>query len=623
MTHPLVSIRQELTQATPVTHVDSYKKEIIDLFRDYRHPWDVFTELLQNSVDAINQNAAISEGQIEIEINQQQRLIRIRDNGNGVKAENLRKILVPNVSIDKGAKTTYGYKGVGLSFVAHLTNKITVTSRRDGVVATYSLSNNFPWIIGRTAEEIHEEEPKPAASSGNPYTEITLILDGAYSDSGLRTLQGLDYFFDWASDAKVVEFIFRTRTALGNSKTYLGQSPAKPIQVSLIINGTTTALPYRLLTPFDAAYTRTSRYFLEQKFDGKERYMDVYLDSKRADHLKVFKCLRHDIFSQEVGVRVKTTFDVSILCCGETAVSKLQEEFNVTKDCAIYDSLDLGTGIFLAINGMPTGIKLHQWTDGFNKRFFCLVDVDMETNAELDKGRKGISEHTKKLIIIQVEQLLSDKIINGRYSIRNAGHKMSEPQSRGYAGTDFKMHLDKWDAKPAVTKSLSIPKAPLDENGVIGMFFELIGKGLLVGYQIRYISQDAAYDFGFSYIVEKARLGSTSLGLTQAFVDALGYDLEKNDWQLKNSLGDTWHVGEFKLAVEDIVNREAQPLKNLDLLVTWDFDQAVVDKRGGTIVVCPDDQRPFEGVTHILNDNSGDCYVIVLRELLLGASMLI
>jgi hypothetical protein len=69
----------------------------------------------------------------------------------------------------------------------------------------------------------------------------------------------------------------------------------------------------------------------------------------------------------------------------------LEEEHLLTKESPVAPSAQLGTGIYLAIGGMPTGIRLHHWTDGFNKRFFCIVDVCMDANAELDKGRKGIN----------------------------------------------------------------------------------------------------------------------------------------------------------------------------------------------------------------------------------------
>ena len=66
--HPLVAIRETLSSSATRNHETEYKREIVDLFRDYRHPWDIFTELIQNSVDAINQHATPVKGEIILEI---------------------------------------------------------------------------------------------------------------------------------------------------------------------------------------------------------------------------------------------------------------------------------------------------------------------------------------------------------------------------------------------------------------------------------------------------------------------------------------------------------------------------------------------------------------------------
>ena len=205
--------------------------------------------------------------------------------------------------------------------------------------------------------------------------------------------------------------------------------------------------------------------------------------------------------------------------------------------------------------------------------------------------------------------------INARYSMRHLGHKMSEPASRGYAGTNTLEHVNKWDASPSNHSDLAIGVHPLDENGVIAMFFELIGRKKLIGYKIRYISQDAAFDFGFSYYVDTSRCGQP-LCITQSHLDSLGYQIEGDHPQLKGPRGHNWFIGEFKISAEDIVGEDKQPLSELDVLVVWDYDEASITRKGGNIHDLPDDQRSFEGATHYLRDANGHCQVIVMKSLL-------
>ena len=201
--------------------------------------------------------------------------------------------------------------------------------------------------------------------------------------------------------------------------------------------------------------------------------------------------------------------------------------------------------------------------------------------------------------------------------MRHLGHKMNEPGTRGYAGTDTLQHITKWDVSESNHSDLAVRVCPLDENGVIAMFFELVGRGKLVGYGIRYISQDAAFDFSFSYNAEKSRCGEP-MCLTHAHLDNIGYPLEGDSPRLRGRNGLDWFTGEFKISAEDIVGEEKQPLANLDLLVVWDYDEAAINRKGGSMHELPDDKRSFEGTNHLLCDTSGQCQVVVLKHFLLA-----
>jgi hypothetical protein len=193
---------------------------------------------------------------------------------------------------------------------------------------------------------------------------------------------------------------------------------------------------------------------------------------------------------------------------------------------------------------------------------------------------------------------------------------MKQSQSRGYAGADFKKHLDKWDKEPKIIKELSLGKRPLDENACILIFAELVGAGKLGGYKFRYISQDATFDFAFNYRVRQSRLNDHSYSVSQGYINTLDYNLEDSNGLLRGRLGYNWHIGEFKISAEDIIGKDEQPLDQLDLLVVWNFDKEKLTKGGATILPASVADRKYEGVTHIMRDLVGECQVVCLKDLL-------
>src|SRR5688572_7520802 len=113
------------------------------IIRAYRHSWAIYSELIQNSVDAINRRFTINNdsdfhlystfrdehpgfnadpafrGRIQIAIDVQDRSIEIRDNGVGIEADHIEEFLLPEGS-DKRLGQEYGFKGFGLTYAAFI-----------------------------------------------------------------------------------------------------------------------------------------------------------------------------------------------------------------------------------------------------------------------------------------------------------------------------------------------------------------------------------------------------------------------------------------------------------------------------------------------------------------------
>lgn len=77
-------LKEELSKQ----QISQIRSNIERIISSYRHIWDIYAELLQNSADAIIEKFGedkIDQGRIELEINTEQREIIITDNGIGIE----------------------------------------------------------------------------------------------------------------------------------------------------------------------------------------------------------------------------------------------------------------------------------------------------------------------------------------------------------------------------------------------------------------------------------------------------------------------------------------------------------------------------------------------------------
>ncbi len=136
----------------PETVESRIKAEVEEVVRAYRHSWDVYSELIQNSIDAINRRFRVLNdpdfylydiyhtadnylnpdpgyrGKLKIEIDLSQNTICIYDNGTGIVPSKIEEFLLPKGG-DKTVSQEYGFKGYGLTFVAFISQQFHIISR--------------------------------------------------------------------------------------------------------------------------------------------------------------------------------------------------------------------------------------------------------------------------------------------------------------------------------------------------------------------------------------------------------------------------------------------------------------------------------------------------------------
>jgi DNA topoisomerase VI subunit B len=128
---------------------DSYRDEARNILDSYAHPWDILAELAQNAVDAIDSKRGELgqpfEGVIEIEVDQEARSVRFRDNGTGIGDEDLRRVLKPHFSRKRG-RSLRGEKGVGLTYIALTGNQFEILTKTKGETRKLTVAGSQEWI---------------------------------------------------------------------------------------------------------------------------------------------------------------------------------------------------------------------------------------------------------------------------------------------------------------------------------------------------------------------------------------------------------------------------------------------------------------------------------------------
>ena len=137
---------------------DASRRVVHNILKSYTGYFDVFSELLQNSLDAVQQkhrNNQEFQPKLWLDIDIQNSRIRLVDNGGGMSAHTFKYCLRPNVSFKTGEKLR-GQKGVGATFLAYGFSFIRVQSKTPTSELAATLRQGRQW-----AEDASGTIPRP------------------------------------------------------------------------------------------------------------------------------------------------------------------------------------------------------------------------------------------------------------------------------------------------------------------------------------------------------------------------------------------------------------------------------------------------------------------------------
>lgn len=478
-------------------------------------------------------------------------------NGIGIDYEHSKYMFAPNITGKQNKRKLRGEKGVGLSFLVFSCNKLELETYNGTEIIKGKIKNANHWLNNKDAEKPNLERnidtnSKPSIST---YTKFTI------AEIPNETFDIFSY-----SKTELI-YILRTRTAIGNTSILFGNKPWKDIEITLTCieeDGVESKekIPYE----YDAPHNYIKHI----------NYEDMQEKLKNSEQTKV------------KGKPVKryyetTTQSGKLLKCYYFASSSTKYK-EVSENIAKGKSLMRGK-IYISTKSMPTGISIAPPSigkTGYWSNLYIMIEYD---SLNLDMGRKSVSGRVSKMITDEAQNIFKDitkylQNIVGRSQEENTKHKKIR---------DAEME-EKWDNLSELDSlkisRLSFSKIPQTEQGVIALFYELIGMNKLGNYKTWSISSIDQYDAYIKY--------------------------EKEGKKYRTIL-------EFKYKAEDIIDDIKNDVKDytkIEVLVSWSIDKAKFRNENYDVDEVEIQEDSFyQGATHKVSYAGMDeIYVICLEK---------
>ncbi|HMU47354.1 MAG TPA: ATP-binding protein [Chitinophagaceae bacterium] len=619
---------------------DEFVKNIIkDTIETYSGQWRIVHEAIQNSHDAIQLNDKIKRGFIDIDLYVGTNKIQVRDNGTGISIEKFKNVFLLGGS-DKASETTKkilkGSQGVGIKATLFTSNNFHIETIFNSKTWSVTLKDCYKYLDQSFDGDVGEPTLKDTSNATGTLIEYTL---NDYSVRDFITEIVEEHFEEVLFNEEnlssieltpeqlllILENYFRTKTYIGCVQCLLGTNgELKPIDVSLRIHLDSASLNDHRNNQIQSVSflsdDTTHGKVYEIKFDGK--YLDFFelhanlpkreqvdklynsfediLNNPPAETIKKLLIQKFDKDqAKRLLYRYRRQSDGTFLLEPDLALlSKHSRVINILNGIYLligqrpYVSkyFQIATKQLLSVNGLPTNIVLSppRGALSYLNNVHILIDVD----TKLGFGKRNIAGRTMGMInhffvdIWSMIRKVAPEIVGLREGKDPTDIQVwnKEEEYANYLHQDnFLKNL------PFYWKTI-----PKEEQEVISIFFELLGRKVLTGYYPFRMGVNSTYDGLF-------------------YVDESGKDNIPSTFQAR-----LLKTIEFKRNLSELsknFEEESKFLADIDLAICWINDCSDDDQYSVTSLE-RDNIRPLPGATLRIRKGTQQCQVIVLKELL-------
>lgn len=598
----------------PEFDVESRRRAVAGVLDSYHSNYDVPSEAIQNSVDAVEDAKVLGLAGpylIEVTINLGENWASFLDTGVGMSVNEVARAFAPHISFKSKSEArkkrnhrhSYrGFKGIGLTFLAYGTDDITIHSKKDGALTKARMQYGRAWATEERAEAALLTEEK-GESPLDRYPRGTHIRVQFSQNTRPKSLSKL------ARTITIWKAILRLKTAIGQV-TLPDDEPVVPIKVRLIVqDGESTAVDPSFLYPHEIARTPPFRFLDLVGYHArhpeqttppadKQRQDGVYLFWNTERIVRELSEEQRMYYARQIGEY--TPFSYAFVPYQGSVWGELNHlSTGHQKRTYLYP------GLMIAVNRQRLAdifeIEPSRY-ETFSRNVFVAVHFD---GAKPDQGRKTIDVES-----MEFAKKVADRIVqylaNQRSLLRPPGEGPTPEQRQtekdhGDWMFNVKMHHKN---SPLHIPPVAYLSTPLTEQDVVGLFHQLCAIGVFAGARIYATSQSKTYDCLMDF---NCLIAAPGLTYEDAEHDPLGvspYTLGTNPVFSTRQL-----TVEFKNNIDGLIediegDKSPKQFDSIDICVCWgQVGEAFKGYELDQVTDANIDRRQFPGVTHLLSHN--------------------
>lgn len=614
------------------------KREINNILSSYVGWYDPFCELIQNSLDSVelrlNSEPENYTPLIWVTINILDNSLIVTDNGVGLKEDEFKQFLCPDISFKSG--DTRGHKGVGATYLAYGFNFIQVATKTLDFYAIGKMEDARKWLSDQNPSGNPKIKPDKSGSKDPVFESIDRGVS-IYLKFDKQT-HPKDLKWIVASTAESWEKILSIKTGIGafienqNIKINIKVIDRDGKETNVTKEGTSYFLAHKHVSKSASVVElKTKELELFQK-KGSNFNMPSKLKNLDAIYQKWNS---NEILELEKANEIKLTEEEKELLTSHSPrlyivyvySLKIWEAINKSLNIRNGQSLAYG-GIQIGANNMPQGetiqIPLNR-NIGRQNQIHVFIHFD---NCSPDLGRKGFQSE-----FVEFSKELSKKLADGpllkikKYLKPNTG---STPNlSREAKVEDWKREMEDHEtSKPLYIKNpnfflpsreIAITSIPTREQDVVALFNQLLAGGVIRGIRVMSTNERLTYDGLVRVVIDPPK----EHHLYNEETNPLG--IEENNFQgITLPFKSTPKILEYKFSLDGLIEDIENGNKNsndVSIVVCWETGKEYEQNYSITSLLNPDNLslREYHGITHIMtNISTGqkEMDLIVLNELI-------
>ena len=598
------------------------KREIANILRSYTGYYDLFSELIQNALDAVERRCDEIEvhynPRVWIDIDLKKHQVRVTDNGIGMSLDQFKQFLSPSFSFKTG-QVTRGSKGVGATYLGYGFNALQVSSRQLDGDFSGRLESGRNWIEDQSGT-IARPKIVPGPLVEGPFAELdrgTAIAVTLLGDN----IRPRNLAWYQATTAEQWLALLRILTPLGG--LYLNGSTAPGVDITVKVQAADGSETIASLTKPDYLYPHElisrSGSMVEFLKDQEKRVAQGADLTKVPPKFKGLNGLWGKWSTKELLGEVNGYCPIRLQL--DSAERELAEQAGISIyvymafSTDLWDALNdktlrlrkgarvLRGGLQLATRHMPQGMALTiPMTNnvGFQNLAHVVIHFD---DAEPDLGRKGFQPE-----FVHLAEKISVSAVT---AFRRRYNLLRKPGVAAIFNDEVK--VDQWIKMQEVherdyalvisgpglflpSEELPIRSEPLVEQDVVALFNQMLSSGVIRGVQLIASSQYNQYDGLYRVKMEPpfdkfVRADDNPLGVDESLL-----------------AGDEAYVSkvkvlEYKFTLDGLVEELQSGVKNVNdigLAVAWEIGNKWREMFDVTSLLDDDTlhHRQIHGTTH-------------------------